>query len=329
MPSSSASRRRSARHPSGRSWPLVFIVGLVIVPAVLLGGAGVVTRALAGARESLRATMVRYAYALVPIGFGIWLAHYGFHLLTGLLTVVPVVQSAAVDAFGRALLGGPAWGWVGLQPGSVFPIQLGCVVLGAAGSMALVHAISLRDQPSQAALSSVPWLAVVAADRHERALDPVAADGDAGGELPRMTRLRRFAASARQGRRGEGSVRGSAAQALAHAHSGPPFPIVTDAVARPYTISIWTDPDATDDGSAGGQFWIVIGPSTKGVALAVRHRASVSVPRCRGDPASPSGRGGGAVRGDVTNQFGAVVMDHEGPYSVRVEVTGPLGRGRR
>ena len=146
-------------------WPvlaLVFVVGLLMLPALLLGGAGVVTRTLAGGRESLRVTMVRYAYALVPVGFGIWLAHYGFHLLTGILTVVPVVQSAAIDAFGRALLGSPAWGWVGLQPGTVFPIQLGCVVLGAAGSMALVHAISLRDQASRPALASVPWLAVVA-----------------------------------------------------------------------------------------------------------------------------------------------------------------------
>jgi hypothetical protein len=134
----------------------------LILPTLLLGGASVVTRTFAGARESLRVTMVRYAYALVPVGFGIWLAHYGFHLLTGILTVVPVVQSAAIDAFGRALLGGPAWGWVGLQPGTVFPIQLGCVVLGAAGSMALVHAISLRDQASRPALASVPWLAVVA-----------------------------------------------------------------------------------------------------------------------------------------------------------------------
>jgi hypothetical protein len=32
------------------------------------------------------------------------------------------------------------------------------------------------------------------------------------------------------------------------------------------------------------------------------------------------------VRGDITNQFGAVLMDHEGPYAVHVEVTGPLGQ---
>jgi polyferredoxin len=141
---------------------IVFITALVILPAGLLGGAGIVTRGLADAGGSLRQTVIRYAYALIPIGFSVWVAHYGFHLLTGLLTIVPVAQSAAIDAFGRAILGGPAWGLVGLQPGSVFPIQLGCVVLGAAGSIGLVHAISLHDQPSRPGLASSPWIAVVA-----------------------------------------------------------------------------------------------------------------------------------------------------------------------
>lgn len=157
-------------------WPvlaIVFVGGLLIAPALLLCGAGTVTRLFtdnrgtrlrpigAPARQALRATVLAYAYALIPIGLGIWVAHYGFHLLTGALTIVPVVQSATVDAFGHALLGGPFWGWVGLQPGAVFPIQLGCVVLGAAGSMAMVQAISQRDQPSKPLLASAPWLAVI------------------------------------------------------------------------------------------------------------------------------------------------------------------------
>ena len=113
------------------------------------------------------------------------------------------------------------------------------------------------------------------------------------------------------------------------AHSGPPFPIVTDAIRGPYMISIWTDPDATDDGTPGGQFWIVIAPSTAGGALPADTRASVSV-RPSAPPASAQAAVQSArtepVRGDVTNQFGAVLMDHEGPYAVRVEVTGPMGR---
>ena len=31
------------------------------------------------------------------------------------------------------------------------------------------------------------------------------------------------------------------------------------------------------------------------------------------------------VRGDITNQFGAVVMDAEGPFAVRVNIDGALG----
>jgi hypothetical protein len=142
---------------------LIFLVGLGIIPAVLLGIAGAITRALARREPTtLRQTLARYAFALIPVGFGIWLAHYGFHLLTGAATIVPVAQSAAIDAFGGAALGEPAWRWVGMQPGAVFPIQLGFVLLGAAGSFGLVHATSLRDHPSTATRASLPWLAVVA-----------------------------------------------------------------------------------------------------------------------------------------------------------------------
>jgi hypothetical protein len=140
---------------------IIFIAGLLVLPVVLLGTAGLLTRGLTSSRTSLRETVLPYAHALIPIGLGVWVAHYGFHLLTGVLTIVPVVQSAVVDAFGRALLGGPLWGWVGLQPGTVFPIQLGCVVLGTAGSLGLVLAISQRDQPARPVLASAPWLAVV------------------------------------------------------------------------------------------------------------------------------------------------------------------------
>jgi len=120
-----------------------------------------------------------------------------------------------------------------------------------------------------------------------------------------------------------------ATSTIVRAHSGPPFPIVTDAMRGPYTISIWTDPDATDNGTPGGQFWIVIASSSTGAMLPADTRATVSV-----RPSAPPSPSQAAVkvtrtepvRGDVTNQFGAVLMDHEGPYEVRVDVDGPLGR---
>lgn len=118
-----------------------------------------------------------------------------------------------------------------------------------------------------------------------------------------------------------------AAAPSVRAHSGPPYPIVTDAVRGPYTVSIWTDPDATDDGTPGGQFWIVINPSAKGGLLPPDTRATVSVQAVGATHASPLLSSVTApVRGDVTNQFGAVLMDHEGPYAVHVQVSGPLGQ---
>ncbi len=142
---------------------LLFVIALVVAPAILLGFAAAVTQFLPRAEpRTLRATAERYVFALVPFGFGMWLAHYGFHLLTGMFTVVPVAQSAAIDWLGWAALGEPAWRFVGLQPGAVFPVQVGCVLLGAVGSVGLVQATSQRDYPSCSALASVPWLVLVA-----------------------------------------------------------------------------------------------------------------------------------------------------------------------
>jgi hypothetical protein len=109
------------------------------------------------------------------------------------------------------------------------------------------------------------------------------------------------------------------------AHSGPPFPIVSDRVIGPYRISIWTDPDTTDDGKAAGQFWVVIAAAGGAGTLPVLTEARVAIRpldragRTREGPAEP-------VNGSVERQFVALVMDHEGPFGVRVAIDGPLGR---
>jgi len=108
------------------------------------------------------------------------------------------------------------------------------------------------------------------------------------------------------------------------AHSGPPFPIVNDRVVAAYDVSIWTDPDATDDQSAAGKFWVTVHASARGVTLPDSTRVKVSIkPLDRDGPE----RSAGAERlnGDVRRQFVALLMDHEGPYGVHVTIDGPLG----
>jgi ferredoxin len=143
-------------------WPvlaLLFIAWLVGAPAVLLGGAAALTRLITpDPRHSIRDVAVRYAYALIPFGVGMWAAHYGFHLLTGLFTVVPITQSVVTRVAGWPVLGDPLWRWTGLRPGAVFPIQLGSLLLGVIGSLVLCYQISERDGPSGPGAAAAPWM---------------------------------------------------------------------------------------------------------------------------------------------------------------------------
>jgi hypothetical protein len=140
----------------------LFIVGLVVIPAGLVAAAAAGTRRITGDSRPLAERAVPFVHALVPFGFGVWLAHYGFHLLTGVLTIVPVAQSAAIDVVGRAILGEPAWNLSGLRSGAVFPVQLGCVLLGIVGSLGLTHAVARRDYLSGSWRAAAPWLVLVA-----------------------------------------------------------------------------------------------------------------------------------------------------------------------
>ena len=58
-----------------------------------------------------------------------WLAHYGFHFLTGLYTVIPVTQSA-LASLGWPVLGEPRWTLTGLPPNIVQMIEIGFLMLG-------------------------------------------------------------------------------------------------------------------------------------------------------------------------------------------------------
>lgn len=140
---------------------LIFAAFLILEPLLLLGGAAWATRAWARVQRAFVPLVVRYTYGLVPMGFGMWLAHYGFHFLTGLYTIIPVTQNAFAS-LGWPLLGEPRWRLTGLPANAVQVIEIGFLVLGFAGSLAVTHSLAEEDSPKRSLRAFIPWAVVCA-----------------------------------------------------------------------------------------------------------------------------------------------------------------------
>lgn len=137
----------------------LFTFGLIVEPAVLLLLAGWFTRRLTKSTESLLPVVTRFAYALVPLGLGIWVAHYSFHFFSGLLTLIPVTQDAALAA-GITWLGEPLWQLRGLPPGTVLPLEYIVLSFGILASLVVGHRIAERDYPERTLAAFLPWAAL-------------------------------------------------------------------------------------------------------------------------------------------------------------------------
>jgi hypothetical protein len=138
---------------------LLFTVFLVVEPAILLGIAAWITRTWAGVTLGWMPLIIRYTYCLVPLGFGMWLAHYGYHFFTGLYTLVPVTQSALAD-IGWPVLGAPHWTLVGLPMYVVEPLEFGFLLLGMAGSLLVAWNLAEEDSEEHTMRAFAPWAAV-------------------------------------------------------------------------------------------------------------------------------------------------------------------------
>jgi polyferredoxin len=140
---------------------LYFIVTGVVLPAAALGLASWISRLAGAIRDwSLPKIAGRFVPALIPLGFGIWLGHYGFHFITGGLTIIPVLQSFALD-HGLTFLGAtPDWNVGFMLPVAwIFPLQVISVLTGFTAGMIVLARRSLRliPQPLQALAALLPW----------------------------------------------------------------------------------------------------------------------------------------------------------------------------
>ncbi len=138
---------------------IIFAVGMLIVPALLLLAAAALARLLTHTvkRDSLRTAATSFAPAFVPIGLGFWTAHYGFHFLIGALTIIPAFQNFLVE-HGITLLGDPNWTLGGVENMAVIGlIQTIALLGGFVGSMVVAQRIAMRLYKRDSMIGLLPW----------------------------------------------------------------------------------------------------------------------------------------------------------------------------
>jgi ferredoxin len=145
-------------------WSAFLLLALAVVPAALLAGTALLSRWLVGGGVSGRRILLRMAWGLVPLGFGMWIAHYAFHFLAGGLNLVPVLQRAAADV--GIPLGSPDWTLGALVPAAwLIPLELLLIEAGLLGSIVLSYYIarSTVSGTRPARRLFLPWAALTVA----------------------------------------------------------------------------------------------------------------------------------------------------------------------
>jgi cytochrome c oxidase assembly factor CtaG/polyferredoxin len=153
----------------GRTSPLlvtglVYVVALLLVPLLAVGTAGVLSRRWGRLTASWLEVATRYSYALVPVGFSMWLAHYSYHLLTSYDAVLPTAQRFVAD-LGFTGLGPPHWVAACCRPVADWlpRLEVLSLDLGLLLSLYTGYRIALPQSArlSQALWALLPWAVLI------------------------------------------------------------------------------------------------------------------------------------------------------------------------
>ena len=76
---------------------LLFLLGLIILPVLLTTLCSSLSRAFAQTPLKSNRIICNFVPALIPMGFAMWLAHLGFHLVTSYASIIPATERALSD----------------------------------------------------------------------------------------------------------------------------------------------------------------------------------------------------------------------------------------
>ena len=86
----------------------LFLIALVLAPAIVMSAATAAGGALAHVAKPSHELFCRFSMALLPLGLAMWGAHVSFHLSSAWRTAWPVMQRATGD-LGAGWFGTPRW----------------------------------------------------------------------------------------------------------------------------------------------------------------------------------------------------------------------------
>jgi ferredoxin len=143
---------------------LQYVLGLLVLPVISVGISAAACRWLGRLKSSTLDVATRFSYALVPLGFSMWLAHYSFHFLASAGAVAPALQRFTSE-LGWAFLGEPAWAQACCRPAADWlpRLEILCLDLGLLVSLYTGHQIALCEskRASQALKMLAPWALLI------------------------------------------------------------------------------------------------------------------------------------------------------------------------
>jgi cytochrome c oxidase assembly factor CtaG len=143
---------------------IYYLLAIVLAPLSMIVLASIASRRWAQLPASPFAVATRYIYTLIPLGFGMWLAHYGFHLFTSYETIVPVGQRFMAD-LGLVDLGEPNWRSACCMPSPGWLLRAELIFLDFGFLLSLYTAYRLSSSDGlrrgQVVKGLLPWSALI------------------------------------------------------------------------------------------------------------------------------------------------------------------------
>jgi cytochrome c oxidase assembly factor CtaG/polyferredoxin len=143
---------------------LCYVFGLLVLPVLIVGISAALCRWFGQLKVSRLELATRFSYALVPLGFSMWVAHYSFHFLASFVAVAPAFQRFAGD-LGWAILGQPAWARACCRPVADWlpRLEILCLDVGLLLSLYSGYRIALSqsERTSPALKVLAPWAVLI------------------------------------------------------------------------------------------------------------------------------------------------------------------------